>query len=79
MTYGLRFIDETFGPEARPTIAWQIDPFGHSAEQASLFSLMSFDALFFGRIDYKDKVILFSKTARYIGQVCICSVIWLTI
>lgn len=56
MTYGLLFIEETFGSEARPTIAWQIDPFGHSAEQASLFSLMSFDGLFFGRIDHDDKV-----------------------
>lgn len=56
MTYGLRFIDDTFGPDARPVVAWQIDPFGHSAEQASLFSLMSFDGLFFGRIDFADKV-----------------------
>lgn len=56
MTYGLRFIEKTFGKEARPTVAWQIDPFGHSAEQASLFSQMSFDGLFFGRLDYADKV-----------------------
>jgi len=55
MTYGLRFIEKTFGKEARPTVAWQIDPFGHSAEQASLFSQMSFDGLFFGRLDYADK------------------------
>ena len=56
MTYGLRFIQETFGDDARPTIAWHIDPFGHSAEQASLFSQMSFDGFFLGRIDYADKV-----------------------
>ncbi len=55
MTAGLRFIDETFGPDARPTVAWHVDPFGHSAEQASLFSLMSFDGFFFGRIDEDDK------------------------
>lgn len=55
MTLGLRFIDENFGSEARPTVAWHIDPFGHSAEQASLFSLMSFDGFFFGRIDEQDK------------------------
>ena len=59
MTLGLRFIDETFGADARPTVAWHIDPFGHSAEQASLFSLMSFDGFFFGRIDSADKVNLF--------------------
>ena len=56
MTYGLKFIQETFGDDARPTIAWHIDPFGHSAEQASLFSQMSFDGFFLGRIDYADKV-----------------------
>jgi len=57
MTLGLRFIEDHFGREARPTVAWQIDPFGHSAEQASLFSLMSFDGLFFGRLDEADKVL----------------------
>ena len=55
MTLGLRFINETFGQDARPTIAWHIDPFGHSAEQASLFAMMSFDGFFFGRIDEQDK------------------------
>lgn len=55
MTLGLRFINDTFGPDARPTVAWHIDPFGHSAEQASLFSMMSFDGFFFGRIDEEDK------------------------
>ena len=55
MTYGLNFVQETFGPDARPRIAWHIDPFGHSSEQASLFAQMSFDGFFFGRIDYADK------------------------
>ena len=55
MTLGLRFINDTFGDQARPTIAWHIDPFGHSAEQASLFSLMSLDGFFFARIDHADK------------------------
>ena len=55
MTYGLNFVQETFGTDARPRIAWHIDPFGHSAEQASLFAQMSFDGFFFGRIDYADK------------------------
>ncbi len=41
MTLGLKFIENNFGPNARPTIGWQIDPFGHSAEQAVLFSQVS--------------------------------------
>ena len=55
MTYGLNFVEKTFGSDARPRIAWHIDPFGHSSEQASIFAQMSFDGLFFGRIDYADK------------------------
>ena len=55
MTYGLNFVQETFGSDARPRIAWHIDPFGHSSEQASIFAQMSFDGFFFGRIDYADK------------------------
>jgi lysosomal alpha-mannosidase len=34
----------------------QIDPFGHSREQASLFAQFGFDSLFLGRIDYQDKI-----------------------
>ena len=38
-----------------PTVGWQLDPFGHSATQASLMtSKAGFDALYFGRIDYQD-------------------------
>ena len=55
MTYGLNFVQEKFGSDARPRIAWHIDPFGHSSEQASIFSQMSFDGFFLGRIDYADK------------------------
>ncbi|XP_027051348.1 lysosomal alpha-mannosidase-like [Pocillopora damicornis] len=55
MTYGLNFVQEKFGSEARPRIAWHIDPFGHSNEQASIFAQMSFDGFFLGRIDYADK------------------------
>ena len=35
-----------------PRIGWQIDPFGHSAANARLFSDMGFDAFFFARTDY---------------------------
>merc|ERR1719295_2313401 len=55
MEFGLNWLAETFGECAIPTIAWQIDPFGHSKEQARLFAEMGFEGLFFARIDYKDK------------------------
>ncbi|CAF1013919.1 unnamed protein product [Didymodactylos carnosus] len=51
---GFAFLKNTFGDCARPKIGWQIDPFGHSRELASLFAQMGFDGLFFGRADYED-------------------------
>ena len=51
---GLRFIKKEFGECARPRAAWQVDPFGHSREQASLFAQFGFDGLFLGRIDIED-------------------------
>ena len=29
MSFGLRWLHDEFGEDAAPTIAWQIDPFGH--------------------------------------------------
>ncbi|XP_006898920.1 PREDICTED: lysosomal alpha-mannosidase-like [Elephantulus edwardii] len=55
MTLGLRFLKDTFGKDGHPHIAWQINPFGHSREQASLFAQMGFDVVFLGRVDYQDK------------------------
>lgn len=55
MSIGLKFINNTFGSCALPTAVWQIDPFGHSREQASIFARMGFKYLFLGRIDYQDK------------------------
>ena len=34
----------------------QVDPFGHSKEQASLFAGFGLDGLFFARLDWRDKV-----------------------
>ena len=56
MTLGLRLLNDTFGQCGVPNVAWQIDPFGHSREQAYIFSKMGFDAQFFGRLDYRDKL-----------------------
>ncbi|XP_040842159.1 lysosomal alpha-mannosidase-like [Ochotona curzoniae] len=55
MTLGLHFLQKTFGDNGRPRVAWHIDPFGHSREQASLFAQMGFDGVFLGRVDYQDR------------------------
>ncbi|XP_052778477.1 lysosomal alpha-mannosidase-like [Mya arenaria] len=52
---GFEFLRQNFGGCGRPRIGWQVDPFGHSREQASLFAQFGFDGLFFGRLDYQDK------------------------
>ncbi|XP_045211314.1 lysosomal alpha-mannosidase-like [Mercenaria mercenaria] len=54
-TLGFQFIRTNFGDCGRPKIGWQIDPFGHSREVASLFAQFGFDGMFIGRIDYQDK------------------------
>ncbi|ESO84761.1 hypothetical protein LOTGIDRAFT_207233 [Lottia gigantea] len=54
-TIGFEFLRQNFKECGRPRVAWQIDPFGHSRELASLFAQMGFDGLFFGRLDYQDK------------------------
>lgn len=53
-TMGFRFLDDVFGDCGHPKIGWQIDPFGHSREQASLFAQFAFDGQFFARLDYQD-------------------------
>ncbi|XP_042638582.1 lysosomal alpha-mannosidase-like [Orycteropus afer afer] len=67
MTLGLRFLKDIFGKDGRPHVAWHIDPFGHSREQASLFAQMGFDGIFLGRLDYQDKYI--REGAREMEQV----------
>ncbi|UJR22329.1 hypothetical protein I4U23_025391 [Adineta vaga] len=51
---GAEFLRDQFGECGRPKIGWQIDPFGHSREHASILAQMGFDGLFFGRADYED-------------------------
>ncbi|CAG2170825.1 unnamed protein product [Oppiella nova] len=55
MTWGHRRLQDTFGTCGIPKIGWQIDPFGHSREQASLFAQIGFDGLFLQRLDYDDQ------------------------
>ncbi len=53
---GAEFLRDQFGECGRPKIGWQIDPFGHSREQASIFAQMGFDGMLFGRFDYQDYI-----------------------
>lgn len=52
-----RRLNDTFGECGRPKVAWQIDPFGHSREMASIFAQIGFDGFFLNRIDYQDHAI----------------------
>jgi lysosomal alpha-mannosidase len=64
-----RKLNDTFGKCGQPHIGWQIDPFGHSREMASIFARMGFDGLFLGRLDYQDKLTRFlTKTAEMVWQ-----------
>lgn len=57
MTLGHKSLYRLFGQcGGIPKIGWQIDPFGHSREYASLLAQMGFDGLFLGRIDFQDKI-----------------------
>jgi lysosomal alpha-mannosidase len=38
---GAEFLREQFGECGRPRLGWQIDPFGHSRQVASLFAHVS--------------------------------------
>lgn len=52
-TLGHDFLKRELG--VTPKVGWQLDPFGHSATQASLLTKgVGFDALYFGRIDHQD-------------------------
>ncbi|KAG5862675.1 hypothetical protein JTB14_006632 [Gonioctena quinquepunctata] len=54
-TWGLRLLNDSLGECGRPKIGWQIDPFGHSREQASIFKQLGYDAIFFVRLSQDDR------------------------
>ena len=53
MTTGHQYLLQQFG--LVPRVAWQIDPFGHSAVTPTLFRLMGMQALVINRIHYSVK------------------------
>lgn len=64
-----RKLNDTFGTCGQPKVGWQIDPFGHSRETASIMAQLGFDGLFFARLDYQDKdVRLKAKTMEMIWE-----------
>lgn len=68
-TWGLRKLNDSFGECGRPKVGWQIDPFGHSREMASIFSQLGFDGVLLGRIDYQDKIMrLLTKSAEMVWR-----------
>lgn len=50
-----RLLKDTVGTCGVPRVGWQIDPFGHSREQASIFAQLGYDGVFFARLDHDDK------------------------
>ena len=54
-TFGFEFINKEIDPDYRPLVQWQIDPFGHSKELASLSAEFGMNALYFSRLDYQDR------------------------
>ena len=49
------FLDREFD-KLKPKIGWQLDPFGHSAANAYLFTELGLDTMVFSRINEQDKM-----------------------
>eukprot|EP01043_Picozoa_sp_COSAG02_P046663 COSAG02_NODE_4386_length_5421_cov_4.810973_6_plen_904_part_00 len=60
MQKGLRYIQREFGHDARPRVAWSIDPFGHSSSYGILNAMFGFDFFVVGRIDFQEKAARFA-------------------
>lgn len=69
MSFGLRYLNSTFGKCGQAKVGWQIDPFGHSKEMANLFAQMGMEAFFFSRLHYNDhKKRIATKTMNLIWR-----------
>ncbi|XP_068085072.1 lysosomal alpha-mannosidase [Anabrus simplex] len=55
-SWGFRRLEEMFGSQcSKPRIGWQVDPYGHSREMASLFSQFGFEGHFISRLGLAEK------------------------
>ena len=54
MSFGLQWLQKTFGTCARPRAGWGIDTAGHSLTHVEILAKMGFDSFFFERIDFQD-------------------------
>lgn len=69
LSFGLNYLLDEFGPCARPRVGWQVDPFGHSREQGSIFAQFGYDGLFIGRDDILEELFrAYTKTREMIWK-----------
>ena len=54
LSLGHEIISRIFGSDALPTVAWQLDPFGHSRWSAEFFSDAGLSATVVGRVDSQE-------------------------
>ena len=38
--------------DIQPTVAWHVDPFGHSTANQALFADMGYEVMMFSRLDF---------------------------
>ncbi|KAH8869298.1 Lysosomal alpha-mannosidase [Schistosoma japonicum] len=57
LTRGRDVLKQLFGDCGLPLVAWQIDPFGHSRDHSDLLQDAGFDAVYFQRMDYREKLV----------------------
>lgn len=57
MTLGLRWLQDTLGDCARPRVAWQMEPWGHSVEVASILAQAGYNGMFVGRLSPEQKFV----------------------
>lgn len=63
---GLEFLRQNFGDCGRPRVAWQIDPFGHSREQASLFAHVSHEWNLYYPLEKQSQILSFTDGLQMI-------------